>query len=290
MQRVRAAARCGARRDGSATTSTFPSTMVDRIVPATTDADIAEAAAPARRARRRAGRRRAVRPVGDRGPLRAPRVRAGRRPARSSSPTSRRSSSMKLRLLNGSHSTLAYLGFLMGHEFVWQASRDPLLATLVERQMAEEIVPTLAASAGHRPRRLLRRSCMRALSQSGAAAPDAADRDGRLAEAAAAAARHRARPASPPVRRSRICALAVAGWIRYASGTRRAGAAASTCRIRWRETFRAHRAATRAVTRRHRRRLPRSRRACSAPTSWRTTRFARRCAATSSRCSATARR
>ena len=58
---------------------------------------------------------------------------------------------MKLRLLNGSHSTLAYLGFLMGHEFVWQASRDPLLATLIERQMAEEIVPTLVAAAGHRP-------------------------------------------------------------------------------------------------------------------------------------------
>ncbi len=55
---------------------------------------------------------------------------------------------MKLRLLNGSHSTLAYLGFLMGHEFVWQASRDPLLATLTQRQMAEEIVPTLQRPPG----------------------------------------------------------------------------------------------------------------------------------------------
>ena len=101
---------------------------------------------------------------------------------------------MKLRLLNGSHSTLAYLGFLAGHEFIWQASSDPLLATLVERQMAEEIVPTLAAPPGDRPCRVLR-AADRALSQPGAAAPDAADRDGRLAEAAAAAARHRARPA-----------------------------------------------------------------------------------------------
>ena len=55
---------------------------------------------------------------------------------------------MKLRLLNGSHSTLAYLGFLMRHEFVWQAAGDPLLATLVERQMAEEISPTLARPPG----------------------------------------------------------------------------------------------------------------------------------------------
>ena len=69
----------------------FPSTMVDRIVPATTDADIAEARAPDSACRRRAGRRRAVRPVGDRGPLRRARARAGRTPARSSSPTSRRS-------------------------------------------------------------------------------------------------------------------------------------------------------------------------------------------------------
>ncbi len=32
---------------------------------------------------------------------------------------------MKLRLLNASHSTLAYLGFLAGHEFIWQASSRP---------------------------------------------------------------------------------------------------------------------------------------------------------------------
>ena len=47
---------------------------------------------------------------------------------------------MKLRLLNGSHSTLAYLGFLAGFETIWQASADPDLARLIERQMAEEII------------------------------------------------------------------------------------------------------------------------------------------------------
>ena len=89
--RVRAARAIRRSRSGSATHVAFPSTMVDRIVPATTDADVAEAAAPARRARRRAGRRRAVRPVGDRGSLRGGAAARGRTPARSSSPTSRRS-------------------------------------------------------------------------------------------------------------------------------------------------------------------------------------------------------
>ena len=55
---------------------------------------------------------------------------------------------MKLRLLNGSHSTLAYLGFLAGYDFIWQASGDPLLATLIERLMVDEVMPTLAAPPG----------------------------------------------------------------------------------------------------------------------------------------------
>jgi fructuronate reductase len=42
---------------------------------------------------------------------------------------------MKLRLLNGSHSTLAYLGYLAGYDFIWQASSDPEFAKLVERLM-----------------------------------------------------------------------------------------------------------------------------------------------------------
>ncbi|WP_437435740.1 hypothetical protein [Ketogulonicigenium vulgare] len=50
---------------------------------------------------------------------------------------------MKLRLLNGSHSTLAYLGQLLGHEEVAQAIRDPLLGAMIPRMMADEIRPTL---------------------------------------------------------------------------------------------------------------------------------------------------
>src|SRR6185437_7696986 len=50
----------------------------------------------------------------------------------------------KLRLLNGAHSTLAYLGLLAGLETVAGAMREPLLRTFVERLMIEDIEPTLA--------------------------------------------------------------------------------------------------------------------------------------------------
>ena len=39
---------------------------------------------------------------------------------------------MKLRLLNGSHSTLAYLGYLAGYETVADTMTDPDFARLVE--------------------------------------------------------------------------------------------------------------------------------------------------------------
>lgn len=49
----------------------------------------------------------------------------------------------KLRLLNGAHSTLAYVGLLKGHETVAQAMADPELAAFVETLMADDIAPTL---------------------------------------------------------------------------------------------------------------------------------------------------
>ncbi len=50
---------------------------------------------------------------------------------------------MKLRLLNGSHSTLAYLGSLKGYETVARAMEDPTLATFVTELMREELAPML---------------------------------------------------------------------------------------------------------------------------------------------------
>ncbi len=52
----------------------------------------------------------------------------------------------KLRVVNGAHSTLAYLGLLRGHATVDQAMRDPQLAHFVERMLREEVAPSLRAS------------------------------------------------------------------------------------------------------------------------------------------------
>ncbi len=49
----------------------------------------------------------------------------------------------KLRLLNGSHSTLAYLGSLAGHETVADTMAAPGFGALVRGLMLEEVAPTL---------------------------------------------------------------------------------------------------------------------------------------------------
>lgn len=54
----------------------------------------------------------------------------------------------KLRLLNGPHSTLAYVGLGLGHASVAQAMADPRLAGFVERLMRDDIAPSVAAPAG----------------------------------------------------------------------------------------------------------------------------------------------
>ncbi len=54
----------------------------------------------------------------------------------------------KLRMLNGAHSALAYLGLQHGHSFVHEAVADPAIRPLVERLMREEAGPTIAASPG----------------------------------------------------------------------------------------------------------------------------------------------
>ncbi|WP_328634497.1 mannitol dehydrogenase family protein [Streptomyces sp. NBC_00356] len=55
---------------------------------------------------------------------------------------------MKLRLLNGAHSLLAYLGLLRGHRSIDQAVGDELLGGVVEFAMREEILPTVPEPDG----------------------------------------------------------------------------------------------------------------------------------------------
>ncbi|MFO1412567.1 MAG: mannitol dehydrogenase family protein [Burkholderiales bacterium] len=200
---------------------TLPSTMVDRIVPATTDADLADA-------QRLLG-------LADAAPVQAEPFGqwiiedrfAGPRPAWENAGAQFVADVapfelMKLRLLNGSHSTLSYLGWLMGREFVWQASSDPLLATLTERQMAEEIVPTLV----HPPGMDLTAYCGDLMTRfRNRALPHrtrqiAMDGSQKLPQRLLGTVRDRLAAGAPLVH----LPLAVAGWIRYASGTDEQGA------------------------------------------------------------------
>src|SRR5207237_10505124 len=55
---------------------------------------------------------------------------------------------IKLRMLNGSHSTMAYLGVLAGYEYVAEAIDDPAISGAVQRLMGQEIAPTLVVPDG----------------------------------------------------------------------------------------------------------------------------------------------
>lgn len=54
----------------------------------------------------------------------------------------------KLRMLNGAHSALAYLGLERGHAFVHEAVGDLALRELVHRLMIDEAAPTIQAGPG----------------------------------------------------------------------------------------------------------------------------------------------
>jgi fructuronate reductase len=200
----------------------FPCSMVDRIVPATTDADIAEA-------ERLLGVHDAV-PVAAEmfGQWVIENRFAGPRPAWEEAGAQfvddvAPFEMMKLRLLNGSHSTLAYLGFLMGHDFVWQAADDPLLATLVERQMSQEIAPTLTRPTGTDlsayGAQLMQRFRNSALPHR--TRQIAMDGSQKLPQRLLGSVRDRIAAGASYAH----LALAVAGWIRYASGTDERGGA-----------------------------------------------------------------
>jgi fructuronate reductase len=120
----------------------FPATMIDRIVPATTDADRAEVAG--------------LIGLEDAWPVMAePFLQwvveekfTGTRPllelggaefAADVAPYER----MKLRMLNGTHSMMAYLGYLSGFEFIAQVIGEESFRSFIGNAMAEEIAPTL---------------------------------------------------------------------------------------------------------------------------------------------------
>ncbi|REE21633.1 fructuronate reductase [Paraburkholderia sp. BL27I4N3] len=124
----------------------FPNTMVDRIVPLTTDAD----------------RTRVAKQLGadDAWPVTTEPFSqwviedrfAGPRPAWEHAGATlvddaRPYEQAKLRMLNGAHSALAYLGSLIGYDTVDQAIGAPAVLNFVESMLRDEVEPTLSRPA-----------------------------------------------------------------------------------------------------------------------------------------------
>nr|WP_221189843.1 mannitol dehydrogenase family protein [Azomonas macrocytogenes] len=55
---------------------------------------------------------------------------------------------MKIRLLNGSHMAMAYLGALLGHRYAHEAMQDPQLQEFVRAYMDRDVAPLLAEVPG----------------------------------------------------------------------------------------------------------------------------------------------
>ena len=197
-----------------------PSTMVDRIVPATTDAD--------RETARDAMGLEDAWPIAtepftqwvieDRFPGGRPRLEeAGAQLVSDVAPYEL----MKLRLLNGSHSTIAYLGYLAGYDTVSDVMNDPAFARLIAGLMDAEVTPTLEVPPGADlegyKASLLERFRNPALRHR--TAQIAMDGSQKLPQRLLDTIRDRLRAGAPIDRLT----LGVAAWMRYVMGTDEAG-------------------------------------------------------------------
>ncbi|MET0203695.1 MAG: mannitol dehydrogenase family protein, partial [Casimicrobiaceae bacterium] len=198
--------------DGNAA---FPSTMVDRIVPATTAADIADNdaalglhdAAPVvfepfaqwviertfatPRPQWEVG---GAQFVDDVAPFEA----------------------MKLRLLNASHSAFAYLGFLAGHEYIYQVAAQPDFVAFMRRLMQDEVTPTLVVPpdtdlAAYREALITRFGNPALPHRTQQIAMDGSQK---LPQRLLATTRENLAAG----RSVRLASLAIAGWMRYVAG------------------------------------------------------------------------
>ncbi len=198
----------------------FPGTMVDRIVPATTDEDRAFVAET----------------IGceDAWPImtepftqwviednfpngRPPFEDAGAQLVDDVEPFEH----MKLRMLNGSHSTLSYLGYLAGFETVSETVANPDFKTLIHDMMTREIMPTLDMPGtdlnAYRDALLERFSNPALKHRTWQIAMDGSQK---LPQRLLGTIRDRIEAGEPRVRLT----LGVAAWIRYASGIDENGA------------------------------------------------------------------
>ena len=193
----------------------FPSTMVDRIVPATTDRDIVD--------------NDAALGVRDEAPVvHEPFIQwviedrfAGERPAWEVGgallvPDVDAYEAMKLRLLNASHSAFAYLGYLAGYDYVYDVAAQPDFVAYMRRFTANEVTPTLVPPHGidlaDYREALVRRFANRALPHR--TKQIAMDGSQKLPQRILSTVRDNL-AANRPID---LAALAVAGWMRYVYG------------------------------------------------------------------------
>jgi fructuronate reductase len=197
----------------------FPSTMVDRIVPSTTDADRAEVAGLI-------GAEDAwpimTEPftqwvIEDHFPAGRPALETvGAQLVRDVEPFEL----MKLRMLNGSHSTMAYLGYLGGYQYIAEVMGDPAYVRLIHGLMTEEAMPTLDmpdTDLGAYRDELLDRFRNPALKHR--TWQIAMDGSQKLPQRLLGTIRDRLRTGQPISR----LALGVAAWMRYVTGVDEAG-------------------------------------------------------------------
>lgn len=130
---------------------------------------------------------------------------------------------MKVRLLNGSHSALSYISYLMGHRTVDNAMADPLVSGFVKKYMDEDINPTVPSVPG------INLEQYRAKLIERFANPSISDQVQRLAEDGSQKIRN---AIVPPLmiqagsgKSVRWIALALAGWWRYLQGIDETGEA-----------------------------------------------------------------
>jgi fructuronate reductase len=203
------------------THAAFPSTMVDRIVPSATEADLVDA--------------RAATGLYDAAPVSHEPFRqwviedrfiddarpawheVGAQLVTDVAPFEH----MKLRLLNAAHSALAYLGYLAGHETIADAVADPALRRYVSALWSQEIIPTVPSPAGiHLPdyaNQLLGRFANSAIRHR--TWQIAMDGSQKLPPRLLATIRERLARGQPIP----LLALAVAAWLRYVGGIDEAG-------------------------------------------------------------------
>ncbi len=128
---------------------------------------------------------------------------------------------MKLRMLNGTHSALAYLGYLGGYQTISETVADPAYAAMCERLWTEEIIPTVPKPEGEDlpayAAALLERYRNPAIRHR--TWQIAMDGSQKLPQRLLGTIRNRLKADAVP---EGLC-LAVAGWMRYVGGVDEAG-------------------------------------------------------------------